>query len=228
MATRTLYLIRHGDYIPIDNSVLGENPSMEARYKHACEVGGLTPLGKEQAEVLAQRLKPLPVTAIHTSTMRRADETAEIIAAQFPKVRVQRSDKLWECIPAVPPPPHDRDLRATYTLDQLAEQEQRAAHAFKHYFKRARGKDKHEIIVTHGNLIRYFTCRVLNVPPEPLAFNMELCNCSVSEVLIKADGRTMLIAYNDTGFMPYRLLNCLGAKQFTYREFFASVAAERL
>ncbi len=228
MATRTLYLVRHGDYLPIDNSVLGEQPSMAARYQHACEVGGLTPLGKEQAEVVAERLKPLPVTAIHTSTMRRAVETTDSIAAQFPKVRVRRSDKLWECIPAVPDAPHDRGLRKKYTPDELAEQQGRAERVFDHYFKRARGKDKHEIIIAHGNLIRYFMCRVLHVPPESLTLNMEICNCSVSEVLIHPDGRMMLIAYNDTGFMPYRLLSCLGARKFTYREFFAASAAGRL
>jgi serine/threonine-protein phosphatase PGAM5 len=228
MATRTLYLIRHGDYIPIDNAVLGKNPSMEARYQRACEVGGLTLLGTEQAEVVAERLKPLPITAIHTSTMLRAVETAEIIATQFPKVRVNRSDKLWECIPAVPPPPHDRGILKKHTAAELAEQQGRAEHAFDHYFKRARGRDKHEIIVAHGNLIRYFICRALNVAPEPLVLGMDLCNCSVSEVLIHANGRMMLVAYNDVGFMPYRLLSCLGAKKFTYREFFSAVAEGRL
>lgn len=228
MATRTLYLVRHGDYIPIDNTVLGEKPSMEARYRRACEVGGLTPLGKEQSEAVAERLAPLPITAIHTSTMLRAVETADIIAAQFPKVRVHRSDKLWECIPAVPDPPHDRGIRGKYTEAELAEQAARAARAFDHYFKRARGRDKHEIIVAHGNLIRYFICRVLDVPPAPLVLNMELCNGSVSEVLIKPDGRMMLIAYNDVGFMPYRLVSCLGAKKFTYRQYFAAAAEGRL
>lgn len=35
------------------------------------------------------------------------------------------------------------------------------AGAFAKYFKTTRGKDRHEIIVSHGNLIRYLAARVL-------------------------------------------------------------------
>ena len=67
MATRVLYLIRHGYHER-------ENP-------HQDDLGGgLTSIGVEQAKLAAQRFSKLPITAIHSSTKRRAAETADIIA----------------------------------------------------------------------------------------------------------------------------------------------------
>ncbi|UQU63523.1 histidine phosphatase family protein [Couchioplanes caeruleus] len=59
MTARYLYLARHGD---------------------AVEGGGLTPAGRRQAECLAERLADVPLTSITHSPLRRATETAAILA----------------------------------------------------------------------------------------------------------------------------------------------------
>ena len=67
---RTLYLVRHGLYDQDD--------------PRDADVGkALVPLGREQAALAGARLAALPVqfAALHTSTMTRARETAEIIGA---------------------------------------------------------------------------------------------------------------------------------------------------
>jgi serine/threonine-protein phosphatase PGAM5 len=191
MVTRTLYLVRHGHHDLTSTHRLG---------------GSLTPIGVEQAQLTAERLGAFPITAIYCSTLPRATETAEIIAQKFPDVRFRRSRRLWECIPCIPP------AWAEYSIGHLsariAQDKKQAEDAFDTYFRPARGKDKHEIVVSHGNLIRYFICRALQVQPEGWG-NMDLCNCGISEILIRPEGRMTLMSHNDICHLPDRLVTSL-------------------
>ena len=67
MASRFLYLVRHGD---------------------AAEGGRLSDAGEEQARRTGERLKNLPVTQIHRSPLPRAAQTARLIAGWLPGVPV--------------------------------------------------------------------------------------------------------------------------------------------
>ena len=189
MGTRIIYLVRHGQ------TARGDPPD---------ELGnGLTPLGRRQARRVALRLSGLPVHAIHYSTLRRAEETAQIIAERFPGVPLRPSRLLWECIPGLPV-----TVRKDYPDISRREAErdwQRTGRAFAEYFRPARGGDRHEIIVAHGNLIRYFVLRALGVTPG-LWMQTDIRNCGLSEIHIESDGVTMLIALNDTGHIPRRWL----------------------
>ena len=191
MATRTIYLVRHGYY--------------DLQSTHRLE-GSLTPIGVEQAQLTARRLSSLPINTIHCSTLRRAAETAEIIAQKFPGVPLHKSKGLKECVPCVPP--NYAEYYAGYPTQNLAWGKNQAEKAFDKYFKRTRGQDKHEIIVAHGNLIRYFICRVLQVEPEAWG-NMDLCNCGLCTVLINPDGRMILVSHNDVSHLPDHLVTSL-------------------
>jgi broad specificity phosphatase PhoE len=68
-----LYFVRHGES---EANTLRVISNRESRF-------GLTTLGKEQALILADRLKDVPVTAIFSSPILRAKETAEILAHSF-------------------------------------------------------------------------------------------------------------------------------------------------
>jgi len=193
VATRTLYLVRHGQYHQLE---YGDEGGLTVAQANRLD-GGLTPTGVEQAQLTAQRLSALPITAIHCSTLPRAVETAEILAQEFPGVPMYGSRVLWECIPSVPPALAEHFAKVF--VDDLAEDRNRAERAFDRYFKRARGKDKHEILVGHGNLFRYFVCRVLQVPPESWV-NMSSYNCGLSEVHIARV--PTLVSYNDVGHLP--------------------------
>ena len=65
-----LYFVRHGES---EANTLHVISNRESSF-------GLTDLGRGQAEVLAERLKVIPFTAIYSSPVRRAQETAEILA----------------------------------------------------------------------------------------------------------------------------------------------------
>ena len=190
MAQRNIYLIRHGHY--------------ELNKGHL--VDGLTPTGVEQAQWVARRCNSFPITAIHCSTLPRAFETAVIIAREFPGVPLHRTRSLWECIPCVPR--HFPQVAADITAEKMTQYRERAEKAFDKYFKRARGKDKHEILVCHGTIIRYFVCRVLQLQPDAWV-DMDMSNCGMSVVQINSNGRMALVSHNDVGHLPRRLRTSL-------------------
>ncbi len=189
MASRYLYLVRHGQYDP------------DAPAPDALE-GCLSKLGKQQAQKTAKALQAYPITAIHCSTLRRAAETAEIIAAVFPEMKINRTRRLWESIPHVSD--YMRDHFQNFLPDQLKTQAERSEKAFEHYFKSTKGTDKHEILVAHGNLIRYFVCRTLRVDAGAW-LRMDCHNCGITCVRVNEMGDTFLISYNDTGHLPPKL-----------------------
>jgi broad specificity phosphatase PhoE len=188
MAYRLLYLIRHGQF---DTSA--RNPT-----------GGLTAAGRRQARHTARALKAVPVTAIHVSTLSRAVETAAPFGEVFPGAKVYRSRRLWECVPPLTP-----SVRAAYfghlTDEQLAEQWAYAERAYAHIVRRAQGSDKHEIVITHGNLIRYFVCRALDVDPAAWS-NMRSRNCGITRIVVYPDGDCGLLSFNEVGHLPPSLI----------------------
>ena len=78
MATRNLYLIRHGEYHWSE-----ENPELNEH---------LTDKGREQARIVGKALaERLPwIDKIYTSNMHRAQETTEEILTMIPPVKVLR------------------------------------------------------------------------------------------------------------------------------------------
>ena len=71
MACTQLYLVRHGE--------------QDQAFGHATD-GGLSQLGREQADRLGRRLREVPFSAIHHSPLTRAAQTADVIAGHLPQV----------------------------------------------------------------------------------------------------------------------------------------------
>lgn len=66
----TLYLVRHGENIA----------NLTREFSHRLIDYSLTPVGVMQAQQTAEYFRSLPIGAIYTSPLKRAKETAEIIA----------------------------------------------------------------------------------------------------------------------------------------------------
>jgi serine/threonine-protein phosphatase PGAM5 len=186
---RTVYLIRHGQYDHEDD----RDP----------DVGrGLVPLGIAQARLIAARLRSLPVkmTSLHSSTMTRARETAMVIAEDFPELEHQQSRLIRECTP----PTWREDIMAEMEPGEGEACREKLEEAFPIYFIPSPDEDLHDIIVCHGNVIRYFVTKVLRV--DPMAWlGMSIGNCSLTIVRINADGSMKLLAYGDVGHLPPNL-----------------------
>lgn len=193
MGQLTLYLVRHGQY---DSA------------KNTDDLGtGLSEKGRQQSRLTGHALQHLSVQHIHYSTMRRTQQTAELLAEAFNGVQIHPTEKLWETIPSVP-----RSLIKFFLLsfpdltdDRIIENRAHADHAFDHYFQ-ASGevKDEHVILVTHGNLIRYFVCRVLDIPIDGWV-SMSSSNCGITRVAVDEAGHPTLLAYNEINHLPLDL-----------------------
>jgi serine/threonine-protein phosphatase PGAM5 len=83
--------------------------------------------------------------------------------------------------------------------------QKQAEMVFSKYLTPARSEDKTDIIVSHGNLIRYLVCRVLGGPADGW-LNMLTFNCGITEIDIEPGGRLRLVRYNDLGHLPTELI----------------------
>ena len=59
---------------------------------------------------------------------------------------------------------------------------------------------EYEVIVCHMNVIRYFVCRALQLPPEAW-LRMRGDNCGLTEIIIYDDGRVSLGRFGDQGHL---------------------------
>ncbi|HVP39639.1 MAG TPA: histidine phosphatase family protein, partial [Candidatus Saccharimonadales bacterium] len=183
---RTLYLVRHGIYDQDD-------PRDEFTGK------GLLPLGREQAQKVAQRLAAMPsgVDAVYSSDMTRARETAEIIAAALPGRAVHLEPGLRECTPPTPRADIMKDLRPGEADSCAARLDQTVAR----FFAPSPEADSSVVLVCHGNLIRYCVCRALGADPR-LWLSMAIVHCSLTVIQVRPDGTTRLVAFDDVGHLP--------------------------
>lgn len=215
--TRHVILVRHGQY---DES----SEKDEERI--------LTPLGRLQAIQTGKRLReimngsesfastrfrgPCPISAVRVSSMTRAKETAELIAAEL-GLQVEDPDPdLNEAIPAPIIPIRHDIARTTEEIDQHHDRIERA---FQRYIYRSQRKqrnkscdnedktgdepqDEFEIIVCHGNVIRYFFCRALQLPPEAW-LRMSTFNCSLTYFVIRPTGNVSCRMMGDIGHLKY-------------------------
>ncbi|XP_063597750.1 serine/threonine-protein phosphatase PGAM5, mitochondrial-like isoform X1 [Penaeus indicus] len=188
-ASRHLIFIRHGQYNL-------EGASDHERY--------LTSLGREQAALTGLRLQELtyPYSRVVYSTMTRATETAEIILKKLDNVEViERCDLLREGAPIPPEPPIGSwkpEMHKFYADGARIEA------AFRKYIHRApasQEKDSYEVFVCHANVIRYFVCRALQLPPEAW-LRLTLHNGSMTHLVVRPDGRVGLWQLGECGYMP--------------------------
>ncbi|CAH2321525.1 serine threonine- phosphatase PGAM5, mitochondrial isoform X2 [Pelobates cultripes] len=165
--------------------------------------------GREQASLTGQRLALLAsegnnFSCIIYSSLTRSTETADIISKNLPGIKMCSSSLLHEGPPIRPVPAESKWIpELSYFKDGP-----RIEAAFRKYIHRAdpeQTKDSYEIIVCHDNVIRYFVCRALQLPPEAW-LRMSLYHGSITKLVIKPDGDVSLKMLGDAGFMPPRKL----------------------
>ncbi|OQR74096.1 serine/threonine-protein phosphatase Pgam5 [Tropilaelaps mercedesae] len=186
-AHRHIILIRHGQYLDM---------------KDTDEERVLTSLGREQAELTAMRLKAMghPFKRIVSSTMARAMETTDIICQHVSGPR-EECEFLREGAPCPPEPkvsswqPEER---------KFFQDGARIEAAFRRYFHRADPQQKeesYELLVCHANVIRYFICRALQLPPEAwLRFSLR--HASITWLTISPKGIVSVRCIGEAGYMP--------------------------
>ena len=186
---RNVYLIRHGEYDQDDE----RDP----------DVGrGLVGLGYAQARLIADRLATTgeTFTSLEASTMTRARETAEVIAARLPDLDLALYRDIRECTPTT----RRLDIMEREDPLEVAACEDSLAVAWNRIFTPADDADAHDIVICHGNVIRWFVTRALDVDTEAW-LGMSIANCSLTVIQVKPDGSCKLVAYADAGHIPPRM-----------------------
>lgn len=215
-AYRNLFLIRHGQY---DTSAEGD------------ENRKLTVLGHEQGRQTGVRLAHwfnldkeralkkftdenpdaspddfnYPKVQVIQSSMTRAKETSSEIQEIFKSAKVDfefagQSDLLREG----PPYPTEPKLTQWAQKHTYWEESARIESGFRTFIHRADEKQEHEsneLVVCHANVIRYFLCRVLQIPPEAwLRFSLR--HGSITWVRISPSGSVSIRSVGEAGYMP--------------------------
>ena len=228
--SRHILLVRHGQYDERREEDIYRTLTPLGR-RQAIQTGiRLTKIAKGSMNFETCKFNgQCSVKAIHVSNMVRAKETAQLIAQQFQdqdqKVFVQKPDPLLnEALPAPMVPIRPDIIGATEEID---ENHDRIEEAFRKYFHRDddededvtipptssdkdddddddedEDKNEFEVIVCHGNIIRYFFCRALQLPPEAW---LRLCtfNCSITYLVIRPNGMVSARMMGDVGHLDY-------------------------
>lgn len=185
--SHTIYLVRHGAY------------DMKAKADPA--VGpSLTPLGISQAKLVAARLRALPVRfdSMTSSTMTRARETAAVIHESLTEVPLDSTPLLSECTP-----PAFQAISGEST-DEMTKCATRLDEAFGTLITPTPGADRNDLLVCHGNVIRYFVSKALRIDPRSW-LGMTVAHASLTVIRVRADGSMKVIGVGDVGHIPANL-----------------------
>lgn len=199
--TRHVIFIRHGQY--------DETHSDDDKRK-------LTKLGRVQAHLTGQRLQIMiqgmgdkfgacNITSLTSSDMTRAKETAQIISQHLPHVPVRKPDAMLNEVLPAPIIPVRPEIDATADIDAHAKTMDDVFHKYIYRSQEDTDEDdthEFEIVVCHGNVIRYIFCRALQIPPEAW-LRMSIFNCSMTYLMIKPNGYCSCRMLGDIGHLGY-------------------------
>jgi serine/threonine-protein phosphatase PGAM5 len=180
-----VYLIRHGLY--------DRDDAADDRTGN-----GLNALGHEQARLMGERLAGLPVkiNSLVSSNYTRARETAADMAAVLETAVIEDS-LLHECLPKT----ERADLMKDATPGEIADCESNLASAWQKYMRPTPEYDSHDVLVCHGNVIRWFVAKAIGAGTERWS-TMDVGNGSLTVLAVRSDGSTRLVMYSDVGHLP--------------------------
>ena len=188
--THYLYLVRHGEHFDAE---------------HGLEDGPLSPRGRRQAELLADRLSGVPFDSVWHSPLERAAETAGAVSERLPAVTPQPSSLLFDCIPSGPTPDMPtvyEPFFGSYTDAEIDAGRAQMGDATSEFL--VRKPETHELLITHNFVIAWFVREVLDAP-EWRWMTINQANCGLT-VLAQRPGRPWtLVAHNDLAHLPMEL-----------------------
>ena len=182
---RYVYLIRHGFYDHVE--------SADDRTEN-----GINDLGREQARLLGRRLAGLPIKprVLVSSDLTRARQTADEIGAIL-GITAQRDSLIAECSPSSSRHGFDEE----HDAQEMAQCAANLEAAWSRYFTLSPERDTHDLLVCHGNVIRWFVNRALGNDVRHWT-SLDIGNASLTIVAVRPDGTTRLVMYSDVGHIP--------------------------
>ncbi|MFF4158248.1 histidine phosphatase family protein [Streptomyces sp. NPDC001678] len=190
MAARYLYLVRHGEAVP--------------------DQSALTEAGRRQAEHLGERLASAPLSVIHHSSLPRARQTTELIAARLAGVPLRSTETAGDYIPYVPRrdelPPQFADILlgrlAGFPEEELRRGPALAREALAEFTGPVEGTEpRHELVVTHNFLVAWLV-RAAHDAPAWRWMGMNQGNASLTVIRYAPDRPATVLIHNDMGHLP--------------------------
>ncbi len=191
-----LYCVRHGESIY----------NAEGRIQGQSDIP-LSELGRRQSEAVAQALAGLPVEAVYSSPLRRAMETAELIAAAL-GLEIQTDPRLKEINAGIFQDRLRSELAALYP-EELARWTsgdpdfvipggesrrglaRRGRDGFESIFRSGHG---HGVVVAHGRLLSVTLKELVDFAPGQQPFALH--NGSITKLAVDGDGRAQILSLN--------------------------------
>lgn len=189
--THYIYLVRHGEHQDAE---------------HGVDDGPLSPRGRRQAELVADRLSGLPLDAIRHSPLLRAAETARAISERLPAVEAEPSALLFDCIPTgmtEETPAVYEPFFGSVTDAEIEAGRAQMGDATSEFLTRKAG-DVHEVLITHNFVIAWFVREVLEAP-EWRWMTLNQAHCGITVISQKQGRPWSLLAHNDLGHLPFEL-----------------------
>ncbi|MFG3041402.1 histidine phosphatase family protein [Streptomyces sp. NPDC048330] len=192
-AARYLYLTRHGEATADESE--------------------LTEAGRRQAVLLGERLRGVPLSAVHHGPLPRAEQTARLVGEQLDGVPLRRSEEAGDYVPYRPSrdelPPEAADMLVGF-LDQFTDEDcERGAALTAAAVARFTGpvagdEPRHELLVTHNFLVGWLVRAALDAPRwRWLGINH--ANAALT-VIRYAPGRApAVLVFNDMSHLPAEL-----------------------
>ncbi|MEV4068722.1 histidine phosphatase family protein [Nonomuraea fuscirosea] len=184
--TRYLYLTRHGEATPDES--------------------GLTENGRRQATLLGERLRDVPLAAVHHGPLPRAAETAALIGKQLPDVPLRLSEAAGDYVPYRPgadelPPEHAGRYLAFLEQFPADGGDELAARAMDAFTGPVAEGTRHELVVTHNFLIGWLVRAALDAP-EWRWLGLNHANAALTVIRYSPDRPASVLYYNDMGHLP--------------------------
>ncbi|MGN8026145.1 histidine phosphatase family protein [Microbacterium sp. 22242] len=186
-----IYLVRHGEHQDAE---------------HGLADGPLSPRGRRQAALIADRLSGLPLDAIWHSPLLRAAETARAISERIPSVEAEPSALLFDCVPTgmtEETPAVYEPFFGSVTDAEIEAGRAQMGDAVSEFLVRKPG-DVHEVLITHNFVISWFVREVLEAP-EWRWMTLNQANCGLTVISQKQGRPWSLLSHNDLSHLPIEL-----------------------
>ena len=197
--SRYLYLVRHGEQLDAEFG-LPEGP--------------LSPRGKRQADLIAERLSGVPFDHAYTSPMERAIETADAMTNKMPALTVEPSALLMDCIPSGPTPDMPSSFESFFggiSAEEIQAGEAQMADAAAEWLS-VRSGDTHELLITHNFVIAWFVREVFGADAWRW-MGINQAHCGLTIIRVRSAKPPVLVAHNDLGQLPAELRTGLPDEQ---------------
>lgn len=181
-----VYLVRHGIY---DRDTTATDDRM---------ANPLNVLGHEQARLAGERLAGLGVKfdRLVSSELLRAAQTADDMGGPM-QMKSTRDPALNECTPTT----SNARIMAGEKPHEVAECDSMRSVQWRRYFAPTPERDTYDVLVCHGNVIRWTWMRAVGADTKGWA-SMDCGNASLTIVAVRPDGTIRPVMYSDVGHLP--------------------------